>query len=111
MFRPSRSLQERRWVGGRHRYRCGADEPVAPPGEGLDEPGTLRGVPQRFPQPRDRGVQVVVEIDKYIGRPQPFPDLFAGDDFARTFQQKIQDLERLFPEPDLPPVSAQLPGS
>ena len=65
------------------------------PRQRLDEARVLCRVVEYFPQARNRGVQVVVEIDEDVVRPEPLPQVLARDHFPRTLQQQRQHSERL----------------
>jgi len=71
-------------------------------------PGTLCGIAQGFAQPIDGGVDAVIDVHKSVRRPKLLPELLPGDDLARMFQQKFQNLKRLLLELDLHPLFAQL---
>ena len=62
--------------------------------------------PKRFPQPLDGIVDAVIEIDEGVGRPHSLAKFFAGYNVPWVFQQNLQDLERLFLQPDLRSVLA-----
>jgi hypothetical protein len=48
----------------------------------------------------------VVEVDKDVRRPKQLLQFLARDDFARTFEEQTQDLNRLLREPDPDAASA-----
>ena len=79
------------------RFGCGdaGDEAVAAARNGLDEAGAFRGVAQDFAQAIDGFFERQLVIHKGVTGPKTLAKLFAGDDFARVFQQGLQDLERL----------------
>ena len=66
----------------------GRDEAVAFAGQRLDEARLFGGIPQRFPEMVHRLVQAPIEVDERAGAPEPVPQLFACDQFARLFQQR-----------------------
>ena len=78
----------------------GSDEAVAALGKRLDEAGMVGGVAERLAQPPDRRVQVVLEIDEDVGRPEPALELLAGDDLTGMLEQGGEHLERLVAQPD-----------
>src|SRR5215475_10889782 len=53
-------------------------------------------------------VQTVVEINKSILRPEFLPQLFTCHDLARVLKQDGENLKRLFLEPNLSALLAQL---
>jgi hypothetical protein len=57
-------------------------EPVAPPRHGFDIAGLAGVIVQYVAQSVDRFVERLIEIDKRILGPDPFFQLFTGDDFA-----------------------------
>jgi hypothetical protein len=85
-------------------------ETVANPRQRPDEPWRGGGVIQAVPQPFDRRVYAVVELDHRAVRPQPFAYLFAGDYFPRPLEQHDEDLERLVWQAHPRPMLAQLAG-
>jgi hypothetical protein len=103
---PRRRLGARRGSG----FRDGPDEAVAVPRQGLDEARMVRRILEHLAQPRDRGVQGVVEIDEDVVRPEPAPRLVARDDFAGAFDERGQDLEALLAQRDFRPTLQELPG-
>jgi hypothetical protein len=74
----------------------------------LDEPRVVRFVSKRRPKPLHGGVQAVLEIDKRSVRPEPLPQLFAGDDVPRPFEHHDENLERLILQPDANASLSQL---
>ena len=97
---PSSPHARARLAGRRQLVRQRPDEAVAVLGKSLDEPGTLGGVAERLAQPADRGVEVVVEIDEDLARPETVLQLAAGDDTAGMLEERGQDLEGLVAQPD-----------
>src|ERR1700730_17739841 len=67
----------------------------------------LGAVAERVPEPADRSIETVVEIDKRVCRPQTGPELVASDDLARSFQQESENLEGLFLKPYPGSITAQ----
>src|SRR5256884_646212 len=57
----------------------GSDPPVSPPGKGLDKLWLFGAVAQCLPQPVHCLVEIVLEIDKRVGGPKSFLQLFARD--------------------------------
>ena len=57
----------------------GSDPPVSPPGKGLDKLRLFGAVAQCLPQPVHCLVEIVLEIDKRVGGPKSFLQLFARD--------------------------------
>jgi hypothetical protein len=49
----------------------------------------------------------VVELDYAFVRPEPSPNLLARYNFARGFEEQLEDLERLILEPNPPSLFAQ----
>ena len=68
----------------------------------------LRNRPGPRAQPIDGGVDAVIDVHKSFRRPKLLPELLPGDDLARMFQQKFQNLKRLLLELELHPLFAQL---
>lgn len=85
----------------------GSDKAIAVPGQRFDEAGRRGVVPQGLTQSFDGTVDAVFEIDEGILRPELLPDLFAGHQFAWTFQQHGQDLEGLTVQLNLQSLLAQ----
>ena len=52
-------------------------------------------------------VQTAIETDKSVARPELFLEIVARYNFARVFQQKQENLERLVPEFDPQTLLAQ----
>ena len=77
-----------------------SDESVAAAGQRLDEPRHIGRVPERIAQPANGSIQAVLEIDECLRRPQSLPQLLAGDEFAGTIQQRLENLKRLIGEID-----------
>ena len=71
------------------------DESISAARKGLDETGGLRRIAQRFPDLVNGPVQAVIEIAGRIRRPDPLPQLFAGDDRSRPLQERNQEFEGL----------------
>ncbi len=88
----------------------GCDKAVAVFGERLDEPWMLRRVAEGFAQPRDGGIQVVLEVYENVCRPEPVPQLLSRDDLAGLFEEVGQNLEGFFAEADLYSSPVELPG-
>jgi hypothetical protein len=65
------ALQLQRQIVGILRAVDRRDEPVAPPGQRLVEARLLCIVAQRRPQPLDRRVQAVLEVDEGVLGPSP----------------------------------------
>jgi len=74
----------------------GTYKSIAALGDGLNEAGLLRGIAQSFPQPGNRTVQAMIEVDKCVGRPKFFTELFPRNHFTGSLQQQKQNTERLF---------------
>jgi hypothetical protein len=74
---------------------------IATPGQGLDVPRVVRGIPQGTAQGLDRRIDAMVEIHNSIARPQPSIDFLAGYNLAPTFKEHPQDLKHLFSEENL----------
>ena len=86
-------LLNRRHCG--ERLLNGRDEPVATSRHGFHKSGIFRDIPQRIPHLADGAVDCIVEIDKGVGVPELFLDLFPRDHFAGALDQEGQDLEWL----------------
>src|SRR5262245_48101306 len=71
------------------------DPPVSAPWNRLEEPRVLRVVPECPTQALDRGIQAVLEIDEGPVGPQLAHEFFAPHDFAGTFEQHSENLQRL----------------
>ncbi len=68
------------------------------------------GIAKDFAQIGNNCVQVVFEINENIISPQPVSQVFTGDNRPWAFQQRSQNLERLFAELDLHSAFAELAG-
>ena len=88
----SRCHQRGAALGGRALANDG-DKAVPMLGERLDEPRMLRRVAKGFAQPRDRRIQVVLEIDENVRRPESVLQLLPGDNLAWPLEEQRQDLE------------------
>src|SRR6516225_2866245 len=73
----------------------------------FDKAGFFGRIVQALAQPRYRGVQAMVEIDKRVYRPELQAQLLARDQFARTLQQHAQHAQGLFLEAHAPALLAQ----
>src|ERR1700758_4581625 len=62
------------------------NEPIPAAVESLDEPGAFRGIAQGQTNFVHGLVEIAVEIDESICRPQFLPNLFSGHKFARRVQ-------------------------
>jgi hypothetical protein len=71
-----------------------AYEPVSSLREGFYEQWLLPVVAQGLAQLLDGGVEAVIKVHKSVSRPKLFLELFASDDFARTFQEHDKRLKR-----------------
>jgi hypothetical protein len=58
---------------------AGSNPPIAPPGKGLDKLRMFGTVAQSLPKPVHCLVETVLEIDKRVGGPKSFLQLFARD--------------------------------
>ena len=74
----------------------------------LHEPRMLGVVAERGAQALDRRVQPVLEVDERAVRPQPLPELVAGQHLAGPLEQHGQQLERLVLQAEAHAVLAQL---
>ena len=86
------------------------NEPVAAPGQRLDEPGIARRIAQRFTNPVYGGVDSVFIVDEGVVRPQGAANLLARHQLSRALQQKHQDLEGLGSQPDAQSLAAEFAG-
>ena len=84
------------------------DEAIPLAGDGLDEPGIVGRVPEDLAEPVDRRVHAVVEIDEGVGRPQSAAQILARHQFAGTFEEDHQNVERAPAQPDAQAVLAHL---
>jgi hypothetical protein len=110
---PGRGLRRRHRRGARHqvdgRLLDRSDEPVTLTRHGLEVLRRLRVVAERRPQLPHRRVEAGVEVDHGV-RPQPRRELVACDQLAGPAHQGLQDLQRLFLEPDRVLAPEQLQG-
>jgi len=74
------------------------DETIAASGNRLDEAGALHRIAQNFAHAIDRFLQRQVIIHKLVFRPDALTQFIARYDFARTFEQGLQELEGLASE-------------
>jgi hypothetical protein len=86
------------------------DKTVASPMQGLNVAGGVGAVIERGPQPFDRRVHTVLEIDRRAVRPQPFLDLVAGHDFTWPLEEHRQNLKGLLLQADRRLTLSQLAG-
>ncbi|HEY2171966.1 MAG TPA: hypothetical protein VGJ30_20250 [Candidatus Angelobacter sp.] len=56
-------------------------------------------------------MQAVIEIYESVRRPDSLLEFFAGDNFARLFEQRLQNPERLLLQPNANSAFAQLSGT
>jgi hypothetical protein len=56
-------------------------------------------------------VQAVIEIHESVGGPDSLLEFFAGYNFARLFEQRLQNPERLLLQPNANSAFAQLSGT
>src|SRR5207249_6421674 len=87
------------------------NEAVTAPSHSLHEPRARRRITQRLPNPVDRFVHPVVEIDEGLGGPQPVAKLFPGHRLAAPFEQHREKLKRLLLKSEPHAVLSQLAGS
>ena len=83
------------------------DEPVAAPGECLDEAGRRRRIAEGLPQPLDRGIQAPFEIDEGAFRPQLVTQIFPCDQRPTLTKEDRQKPERLIGQQQPVSVVAQ----
>ena len=88
--------------------RC--DEPVPVLQERLDEARFLRLVAEGFAQPRNGRIQVVLEVDEDVARPEPVLQLLSRDDLTGPLEEQRQDLEGLLAQADAHPSLVEPPG-
>src|SRR5256885_6899085 len=62
------------------------DETIATPGQCLNEAWIFRRIVQGFAQTVDGCIHAVIKIDEGVSRPQPLPQIFPRNQFARMFQ-------------------------
>jgi hypothetical protein len=65
----------------------GRNEPISTTVKSLDEPGALRGIAQSETELVHGFVEIAIEINESICRPEFLPNLFPGHEFARTVHQ------------------------
>jgi hypothetical protein len=68
----------------------GANEPIPPPRQGLDQAGAVRPGAQRIAQPVDDGIHALVEIDHPVVRPEAPAQLLPGHQLSRALEQRGQ---------------------
>ena len=78
--RASFRLRLRAGARTRSRRRDRGDESVAAAGHGFDESRVLGRIAERMAQPRDRGVEALLEIDECLLVPELAPELFTRDE-------------------------------
>src|SRR5262249_28338097 len=59
---------------------------VAAPRHGFDVNRIVGGISERLPQPKNRSVDPVADLDNRIVRPQTLADLFPQNHFARMLE-------------------------
>jgi hypothetical protein len=87
------------------------DKAIAQPDEGLDIARVIGRLTQRIPQPLDCRVDIVIELDNGLVRPQALPNLLTRDYFARGFEEHLEYLNRLLLESNPASLFAQLAPS
>lgn len=107
--RADRDRRCRGWF--RNGWRDRGDETVAAAGERFDEARRFRRIAKRLAHFLDRGVEPVLEIDERVGFPQPFAELFAGDDLAGAREQRLEHLTRLLLQPHAAALVEEFPGA
>jgi hypothetical protein len=71
------------------------DESITDSGQGLDEAGILRGIPEEIPQRVHRRIQTVLKT--YVGVwPETFFQGLASDNIPGSFEKKLQNLKWFF---------------
>jgi len=80
---------------------------VTPFRDCFNKPGLVCGIAQRLPQPSDRAIQSVVEVDKSVSGPKSLSQLVTRDHLSRALHQKRQNTKRLFLNLDSPAFFAQ----
>src|SRR5580704_6335157 len=80
------------------------DEAVTAAGQRLDVSRSLWRIPKRFPNPRNRIVQAVIEVDKCVSGPYFRAQLCARDELTRAHHQGGECLKRLTLETELLPL-------
>jgi hypothetical protein len=73
-----------------------SNEPVAPPGNSLDEPGIAGIVLKRLSYLENSDTEALVEIDKRIAGPEPLSYLGTRNYGAPSLQQQGEKMKRLF---------------
>ena len=76
--------------------------------ERLDKTRCVGRVAQGRPKSLNRGVQAVLEVYIRVGRPEPFLEFLACDDFPGMLDEHRQHIDRLAIQLDSQPVLAQL---
>jgi hypothetical protein len=91
--------------------RHGSEKPVPTAGKSFNKPGIFRGIAQGVAEAFDGSIEAVIEINEGIGWPEFGAEFFAGNKFTGPGQEKRQDLERLFLQPDFGAVPAKFPDA
>jgi hypothetical protein len=91
--------------------RHGSEKPIPTAGKSFNKPGIFRGIAQGVAEAFDGSIEAVIEINEGIGWPEFGAEFFAGNKFTGPGQEKRQDLERLFLQPDFGAVPAKFPGA
>ena len=67
---------------------------------GFDKSRAFRRIAQGFAKPADRVIQTVFEFDESVPWPEPFLKFLPSDDLSGMFEEREQNLQRLFVEFD-----------
>ena len=97
---------------GRCSRRCTAqrtDEPVAAAWQRLDIARDVGRIIERLAQAPNRRVQAGLEVDERIGGPEAIAQCLAGDELARTLEQRLQNRDGLVGNLEARGAVAQLP--
>ena len=77
-----------------------SDEAVGTTGNCFDEPWRVGIAAERGAEPLHRGIQVVLEVDERVVRPQLVAERLARDNLARPLHEQREDALRLVLQPD-----------
>jgi hypothetical protein len=83
-----------------------SDKAIASASDRLDITRFVCRVLQGIPQPPDRRVDAVIELDDHVAGPESVLNFLAQYDLTLTFQQNEEDLKRLLLQPDSDAVFA-----
>ena len=78
-----------------------SNKPVSTARERLDKSRVISRVVESLAKPLNGRIQTLLKVHKCIGRPEFLVKRFAGNQFARIFEEAEEDLNRLPFQPDL----------